>query len=88
MTDEAAVTTRHVATGAAGQLAIGFTTSVGYGKLPSLASAVRAASPGMWLTLKEMVSGAQLSTLDAREIDMSLLCPSVEHGELIATSCS
>ena len=88
LADEAAATARRVATGAAGQLAIGFTASVGYGKLPSLVSAVRAASPGVRLTLKEMVSGAQPSALDAREIDVGLLRPPVEHGELIAVPCS
>ncbi len=42
----------------------------------------------MRLTLKEMVSGAQLAALDAREIDVGLLRPPVEHGELTAVPCS
>lgn len=88
LADEAAATARRVATGAAGSLAIGFTATVGYGQLPALVSAVRAASPGVRLTLKEMVSGAQLAALDAREIDVGLLRPPVEHGELIAVPCS
>ena len=88
LADEAAATARRVATGAAGALAIGFTATVGYGQLPALVSAVRAASPGVRLTLKEMVSGAQLAALDAREIDVGLLRPPVEHGELIAVLCS
>ncbi len=88
LAEEAAATARRVATGAVGSLAIGFTASVGYGLLPSLVSAVRAASPGVRLTLKEMVSGAQLEALDARQIDVGLLRPPVEHGELIAEPCS
>ncbi|AGK48322.1 bacterial regulatory helix-turn-helix, lysR family protein [Burkholderia thailandensis MSMB121] len=87
LADEAAATARRVATGAAGTLAIGFTASVGYGLLPSLVSAVRAASPDVRLTLKEMVSGAQLEALDARLIDVGLLRPPVEHGELASAPC-
>ncbi|AOJ70380.1 MULTISPECIES: LysR substrate-binding domain-containing protein [Burkholderia] len=87
LADEAAATARRVATGAAGTLAIGFTASVGYGLLPSLVSAVRAASPDVRLTLKEMVSGAQLEALDARLIDVGLLRPPVEHGELVSIPC-
>nr|WP_226383411.1 LysR substrate-binding domain-containing protein [Burkholderia mayonis] len=78
---------RRVATGAAGTLAIGFTASGGYGLLPSLVSAVRAASPDMRLALKEMVNGAQLEALDARLIDAGLLRPPVEHGELASVPC-
>ncbi|GLU35558.1 LysR substrate-binding domain-containing protein [Trinickia caryophylli] len=88
LADEAAATARRVATGAAGTLAIGFTASVGYGLLPSLVSAVRGASSGVRLTLKEMVSGAQLEALDARQIDVGLLRPPVEHGELVARPCT
>lgn len=88
LADEAAATARRVAAGAAGSLAIGFTASVGYGLLPALVSAVRAASSGVRLTLKEMVSGAQLEALDARQIDVGLLRPPVEHGELVTRTCS
>ena len=88
LADEAAATARRVAAGAAGSLAIGFTASVGYGVLPSLVSAVRAASSGVRLTLKEMVSGAQLEALDARQIDVGFLRPPVEHGELVAQPCT
>lgn len=87
LADEAAATARRVAAGSSGTLSIGFTASVGYGVLPALVSAVRVASSGVRLTLKEMVSGAQLEALDAREIDFGLLRPPVEHGELIDRPC-
>ncbi|GAB3630517.1 LysR family transcriptional regulator [Pandoraea terrae] len=88
LADEAAATARRVAAGAAGSLAIGFTASVGYGLLPSLVREVRTRSPGVRLVLKEMVSGAQLEALDARQIDLGLLRPPVEHGELTVLPCS
>lgn len=88
LADEAAATARRVAAGAAGSLSIGFTASVGYGLLPAVVSAVRGASSGVRLTLKEMVSGAQLEALDARQIDVGLLRPPVEHGELVARPCT
>jgi DNA-binding transcriptional LysR family regulator len=88
LADEAAATARRVAAGASGSLAIGFTATVGYGLLPALVSAVRAASSGVRLTLKEMVSAAQLEALDARQIDVGLLRPPVDHGELVALPCA
>lgn len=89
LADEAAATARRIATGAAGTLAIGFTASVGYGLLPSLVSAVRAASPDVRLTLKEMVSGAQLEALDARLIDVGLLRhPSSTASSRLCRACA
>lgn len=87
LSEEAAVSARRIALGTEGALAIGFTATIGYGKLPALVSAVRAVSPDVRLMLKEMVSSAQLEALDGHQIDLGLLRPTVEHGELIALPC-
>jgi DNA-binding transcriptional LysR family regulator len=88
LAEEAAASARRMASGAAGSLAIGYTASVGYGLLPSLVREIRSKAPGVRLTLKEMVSNAQLEALDARQIDLGLLRPPVEHGELATLPCS
>jgi DNA-binding transcriptional LysR family regulator len=88
MAEEAAVSARRIALGTEGALAIGFTATIGYGKLPALVSAVRAISPDVRLMLKEMVSSAQLEALDGHQIDLGLLRPAVEHSELIALPCA
>jgi DNA-binding transcriptional LysR family regulator len=88
MAEEAAVSARRIALGTEGVLAIGFTAAVGYGKLPALVNAVRAASPDVRLMLKEMVSSAQLEALDGQQIDLALLRPTVESSELITLPCA
>lgn len=88
MAEEAAVSARRIALGAEGALAIGFTATIGYGKLPELVSAVRAISPDVRLTLKEMVSSAQLEALDGQQIDLGLVRPAVEHSQLIVLPCA
>jgi DNA-binding transcriptional LysR family regulator len=88
MAEEAAVSARRIALGTEGVLAIGFTATIGYGKLPALVSAVRAVSPDVRLMLKEMVSSAQLEALDGHQIDLGLLRPTVENSELIALPCA
>ena len=87
LADEAAVTARRMAAGAAGALAVGFTASVGYRLLPLLVKQLRARCPGLHLTLREMVTSAQLEALDARQIDLGLLRPPVEHRDLVALPC-
>jgi DNA-binding transcriptional LysR family regulator len=88
MAEEAAVSARRIALGTEGVLAMGFTATIGYGKLPALVSAVRAASPDVRLILKEMVSSAQLEALDGHQIDLGLVRPAVENSELIALPCA
>ena len=83
LADEAAVNARRLAAGAAGSLAVGFTASVGYRLLPLLVKQLRARCPGLHLTLREMVTSAQLEALDARQIDLGLLRPPVEHRDLV-----
>ncbi|WP_085316577.1 LysR family transcriptional regulator [Derxia lacustris] len=87
LADEAAASARRVASGAAGTLAIGFTASVGYGLLPALVREARGQTRAVQLTLKEMVSGAQLEALAARQIDLGLLRPPVLHGDLDTLAC-
>lgn len=87
LSEEAAVTARRMAAGDAGSLAIGFTASVGYGLLPLLVRQLRERCPGVRLTLKEMVSSAQTEALDARQIDLGLLRPPVEHRDFVARPC-
>lgn len=83
LADEAAVNARRLAAGAAGSLAVGFTASVGYRLLPLLVKQLRARCPGLHLTLREMVSSAQLEALDARQIDLGLLRPPVPQRDLV-----
>ena len=87
LADEAALTARRMAAGTAGSLAVGFTASVGYRLLPLLVKQLRAHCPGLHLTLREMVSSAQLEALDARQIDLGLLRPPALHGDLVTLPC-
>lgn len=82
MAEEAAATARRVAKGEKGSLAIGFTAAFGYGTLPELVRRLRSRSPGVTLTLKELVTDAQLEALDAGRLDLGLMRPHPEHGEL------
>ena len=82
MADEAASTARRVAKGEKGSLAIGFTAAFGYGLLPEMVRHLRERSPGISLTLKELVSSAQLELLDSGQLDIGLMRPHGEHGEL------
>ena len=82
MAEEAAATARRVAQGEMGTLSIGFTAASGYSLLPQIVRQLRELSPGISLTLKELVSRSQLDALDAGQLDVGLLRPHVEHGEL------
>lgn len=86
MAEEAAATARRVAKGEKGSLAIGFTAACGYGLLPAMVRRLRDRAPGISLTLKELVSSAQLEALDAGQLDLGLLRPHAEHGELETVS--
>jgi DNA-binding transcriptional LysR family regulator len=82
MADEAAATARRVGKGEEGSLAIGFTASFGYALVPEFVRRLRDRSPGISLTLKELVTGAQLEALGSGQLDIGLMRPHVEHGEL------
>ncbi|WP_216821610.1 LysR family transcriptional regulator [Uliginosibacterium sp. TH139] len=82
MAEEAATLARRVGKGEAGSLAIGFTAAFGYHLLPQLVRRLKVRAPGVSLTLKEMVSAAQLEALSAGQLDVGLLRPHPGHGEL------
>ena len=82
LAEEAAATARRVAKGEMGALSIGFTAASGYSLLPQVVRQLRGHSPGVSLTLKELVSHSQLEALDAGQLDLGLLRPHAEHGEL------
>lgn len=85
MTEEAASTARRVARGEEGSLAIGFTASFGYALVPDFVRRLRDRSPGISLTLKELVTGAQLEALGSGQIDIGLMRPHADQGELQTT---
>lgn len=80
--EEAIFAARRAAKGEQGNLAIGFTSASGYSLLPEVVRRLRACAPGISLTLKELVSTAQVEALDAGELDLGLLRPHPLHGEL------
>ncbi|MEN3110734.1 LysR substrate-binding domain-containing protein [Uliginosibacterium paludis] len=82
MAEEAATMARRVAKGEAGSLSIGFTAAFGYHLLPQLVRRLKARAPGVSLTLKEMVSTAQLEALSGGQLDVGLLRPHPGHGDL------
>jgi DNA-binding transcriptional LysR family regulator len=81
MAEEAASTARRVGKGEEGSLAIGFTASFGYALVPDFVRRLRDRSPGISLTLKELVTGAQLEALGSGQLDIGLMRPHAEHGE-------
>jgi DNA-binding transcriptional LysR family regulator len=83
--EEAVVTARRVGKGGQGALTIGFTASFGYGLLPELVRRLRERVPGISLTLKELVTSAQLEMLLTGQIDLGLMRPHAEHSELECT---
>ncbi|MET0963759.1 MAG: LysR family transcriptional regulator [Noviherbaspirillum sp.] len=82
MAEEAASTARRVAKGEKGSLAIGFTAAFGYALVPRFVRRLRDLSPGISLTLKELVTDAQLEGLSAGLLDIGLMRPHPEHGDL------
>ena len=82
LADEAAFIARRVAKGEQGRLAIGFTSASGYALLPELVRRLRALAPNVVLTLKELVSTAQVEALNAGQLDIGLLRPHSLSGDL------
>lgn len=80
--EDAASTARRVAKQAQGGLTVGFTASAGYRVLPQLVRRLRGQAPDVSLTLKEMVSTAQVAALNAGEIDLGLMRPHPVNAEL------
>jgi DNA-binding transcriptional LysR family regulator len=82
MAEEATLTARRVARGEQGTLAIGFTGGAGYSLLPEVVRRLREHSPGVVLTLKELVSTEQVEALNASQIELGLLRPHALNAEL------
>lgn len=84
LADEAGLMARRVAKGEQGSLAIGFTSASGYTLLPEVVRRLRERTPELALTLKELVSTAQVEALDAGQLDLGLMRPLALHGELVS----
>jgi len=82
LTEEAAVIARGVAQGDRGSIAIGFTATFGYGVLPDLVRGLHDRSPNISLTLKEMVTSAQLEALAMGQLDVGLMRPHPPRSDL------
>jgi DNA-binding transcriptional LysR family regulator len=52
--------------------------------LPEVVRRLRERTPALALTLKELVSTAQVEALDAGQLDMALMRPLALHGELVS----
>lgn len=81
LTESAALTTRQVATGEVGRIAIGFTAASGYGFLPWLLHLSRRHLSGLDITLREMVTDEQVEALITGRIDVGLLRPPLNRPE-------
>ena len=81
LAESAALATRRIAVGDAGQIAIGFTAASGYNFLPSLVILSRARLPNADLTLREMVTREQVEALLTGRIDIGLVRPPMERAE-------
>lgn len=82
LAEEAAATARRNAKGENGSLSIGFTASFGYKLLPEIVRRLRELAPDVSLTLKELVTGAQLEALHSNVLDIGLVRPHQQDGEL------
>jgi DNA-binding transcriptional LysR family regulator len=80
--EEAAFAARRAAKGEQGTMAIGFTSASGYSLLPEVVRRLRERAPGVSLTLKEIVSTAQVEALNSGELDLGLMRPHPLGGDL------
>jgi DNA-binding transcriptional LysR family regulator len=81
LAESAALATRRIASGEAGQIAIGFTAASGYNFLPQLVILSKARLPNADLTLREMVTREQVEALLTGRIDIGLVRPPMERVE-------
>lgn len=75
LAENAALSARRVAHGAAGTVTIGFTASSGYRFLPGLIAICRKRLPGVDLALREMVTAEQTEALASGRLDVALMRP-------------
>lgn len=82
LAEEAILGARRAARGQQGSLTIGFTSASGYSLLPEVVRRLRECAPGISLTLKELVSTAQVEALMAGGLDIGLMRPHAIGPEL------
>lgn len=70
------------AAGGAGALRIGFVTIADYSVLPGLLIRFKAANPGVVLSLRELVTEAQLDALGAGDLDLGFVLPPLPAREV------
>lgn len=80
--DRAVAVARDAAEGRTGLLRLGYVGSALYGRLPDTIRAFRAAHPEVRLDLLEATSARQVERLRAGAMDLGLLIPPVEAGDL------
>jgi DNA-binding transcriptional LysR family regulator len=81
LAESAQLSARRVAKGDAGKVAIGFTAVSGYGLVPQIVAAARAALPNIELELREMVTGEQVDALLTGLIDIGFVRPPIDRHE-------
>lgn len=81
LAETASLTTRRIASGEEGRVAIGFTAASGYSFLPRLVELSRTRLPGVDLALREMVTGEQIEALLTGRIDLGLIRPPLNRPE-------
>ena len=86
--DQAEADVRRLGTGETGRLIIGFVHSNAFTILPGVVARFRAAFPNVEMDLREMWHATLVTSLETGAVDVGLLRPPVEHGELIAVPCS
>lgn len=83
--DDAGQQARRIADGVEGSLTIGCVGSATYSVLPRLVRALRDELPHIEVGVRgEMLAPAQVAALLARDIDLALLRPPVDHPELLS----
>lgn len=70
-----AAATRQTATGEAGSITLGFTTTAGFSLMPDIVMRCRDRLPKVSLVLRELTSQDQAAALDAGRIDVGLVWP-------------
>jgi DNA-binding transcriptional LysR family regulator len=75
---------RSAAAGNSGELVVGFTGSSIYGVLPALVDAFRTRHPAVALTLREMLTDAQLESLREHRIDVGLGRPAAGEPGIVS----
>ena len=71
-----------LAAGGAGTLRIGFVTIADYGVLPGLLTRFKASNPGVAMSLRELVTEAQLEALSAGDLDLGFVLPPLPAREV------